>query len=346
MADLEPAWHAVSESRENPFISPAWFHAWLSCQDGELQPWVVVVRDGEEVRGLLPLVTAPRQRPRRLRFAGGRFGDYFHPVSSADDEEAVALAVAHALGEKQRDWGALVLDNVDVAASWVDVLRRSSTRRLAAMEDHREPLPYIDLSGISSWDEYLATRSRSFRAHLRRELRVLERDHAVRFRRSSNLAELGNDVSAFFDLHERRWETRGRSSLSRGHVRRALSDFATRAFEAGWLRLWFLEVDDEPIAAWYGWQVGRRYAHYQSGLDPSWSRRSAGLVLLGRTIQDAIAEGAAEYDMLSGGEAYKQRFASGRREARSLVVTRAWHPLRALAGAAIAARRVVRRFRS
>jgi CelD/BcsL family acetyltransferase involved in cellulose biosynthesis len=346
LEEVEPAWRALAEGRGNAFVSPQWFRAWLTRGDEETTPWVVVVRDGEGVRGLLPLVTSARGRPRRLRFAGGGFGDYFQPVSAAEDEEAVALAAANALRERQREWEALVLDHVDVTAPWVESLLRSSTPRLAAVEDHRDPLPYIDLTGISSWDDYLATRSRSFRAHLRRELRVLEREHTVRFRRSRDPGQLGADVSAFFDLHELRWRARGASTLSRPGARRALHDFAAAALEAGWLRLWFLDVDEQPIAAWYGWRVGERYAHYQSGLDPVWSRRSAGLVLLGKTIRDAIEEGAAEYDMLAGGEAYKQRFATGRREARTLIVTRAWHPVRVLATAAVSARRVARRLRS
>ncbi|HET8651942.1 MAG TPA: GNAT family N-acetyltransferase [Gaiellaceae bacterium] len=345
LADFERAWRALAESRENAFISPEWFRAWLARQPGETAPWVVVVRDEEGLRGLLPLVISLRERPRRLRFAGGPFGDYFHPVSAAQDEETVAFAAANVLAQRKGDWSVIILDNVDIAAQWVVSLRRWSMRRLAAVEDHREVLPYIDLSGISSWDDYLATRSRKFRAHLRRELRVLERDHAVRFRRTLSAAELTADVSAFLDLHERRWQTRGTSTLSRPGAHSALLNFAAAALDAGWLRLWFLEIDEQPIAAWFGWRIGQRYAHYQSGLDPAWSRRSAGIVLLGRTIRDAIEEGAAQYDMLSGGEAYKQRFANGDRQTRTLVLTRAWHPVRVLATTSIAMRRVARRLR-
>lgn len=303
------------------------------------------MRDGGAVRGLLPLVTSPRPRLRQLRFAGGAFGDSFHPVSAPEDEKAVALVAGLALAERSDEWAVLILDNVHAAAPWVETLRRCSTRPLAALEAHRELVPYVDLSGIPSWDDYLATRSRKLRAQLRRGLRVLERDHTVRLRRTRRADELGADLSAFFDLHHRRRQQKGGSTLSGARARGALADFAAAALKAGWLRLWLLDVDEQPIAAWYGWRIGQRYAHYQSGLDPAWSRASAGMVLQGLTIRDAIEDGAAEYDMLVGGEVYKQRLATGQREARTVVITRAWHPARALATAAVGARRIGRRFR-
>lgn len=345
LADVEPAWRRLAEARGNAFVSPEWFRAWRKRQAEETVPWVVVVRDGDAIRGLLPLLSYARARVRLLRFAGGGFGDFFHPASAREDEEAVALAAGQTLAERRQEWTALILDNVDLAAPWVETLRNCSARPLAATEVHREALPFIDLSGISSWDGYVDTRSRKLRAQLRRGLRVLERDHAVRLRSASHAEELGLDLSVFFDLHHRRRGTVGGSTLSRPGARDALLDFAAAALNAGWLRLWFLDVDEQPIAAWYGWRIGQRYAHYQSGLDPAWSRSSAGLVLQGLTIQDAIEDGAGEYDMLAGGEWYKKRLATGRREARTLVITRAWHPMRALAAAAVGARRIGRRIR-
>jgi CelD/BcsL family acetyltransferase involved in cellulose biosynthesis len=348
LAEVEPEWRALAESRGNAFVSPEWYHAWLPHLGPRAQPWVLVLRreDGA-LQGVIPLVASIGRRPRRLRFAGGRFGDYFHPVSAIADEDACATVAAQALRDRHRDWAILVLDKVDVTSSWVDRLRgEPANALLPAVEDHREWLPYIDLSGLSSWEEYLATRSKKLRSQLGRELRVLERDHSVRFRRTLEASELEADVESFFDLHERRWTGRGRSTLAHEHVRAALADFAAAALAAGWLRLWFLEVDGHPIASWYGWRVGPRYGHYQSGLDPAWSRRSAGLILLGRTIRDAIEDGAIEYDMLGGGEEYKRRFETGRREAKTIVVTPRFHPVRGIAAAGVGARRLARRLRA
>lgn len=347
LAEVEPEWRALAESRGNAFVSPEWFHAWLPHLGPRTKPWVLVVRtDDGSLRGLLPLVASVGRGPRRLRFAGGRFGDYFHPVAAAEDEEACAVAAGQALHERSGSWAVLVLDKVDVSSPWVDQVRgKPPNPTLPAVEDHREWLPYIDLSGFSSWDDYLATRSKNFRGQARRELRVLERDHSASFRRTLHASELDTDLASFFDLHERRWSGRGRSTLAHEPARAALADFAAAALKAGWLRLWFLEVDARPIASWYGWRVGPRYAFYQSGLDPAWSQRSAGLVLLGRTIRDAIEDGAREYEMLGGNEPYKGRFETARREAKTIVISRRFHTGRAAALVEVGARRLARRIR-
>ena len=51
----------------------------------------------------------------------------------------------------------------------------------------------------------------------------------------------------------------------------------------------------------------------QAGFEPAWSRYSVGFLLLAETVREAIAEGAVEYDLLVGDEAFKARFATGER---------------------------------
>ena len=73
-------------------------------------------------------------------------------------------------------------------------------------------------------------------------------------------------------------------------------------------------------AAWYGWYVGDRFSYYQAGFEPAWSRYSVGFLLLAETVREAIAEGAAEYDLLVGDEAFKARFATGERLGTSVLL--------------------------
>jgi CelD/BcsL family acetyltransferase involved in cellulose biosynthesis len=51
------------------------------------------------------------------------------------------------------------------------------------------------------------------------------------------------------------------------------------------------------------------FSFYQSGFAPAFARESVGLVMLARAIRQAIAEGAAEFDLLHGDESYKALWA-------------------------------------
>ena len=208
--------------------------------------------------------------------------------------------------------------------------------------DHPSTYRSAQLDGCR-WEDFLATRSRNFRSQLGRKFRALERDHAVRFRQTANPTELGRDMETLFDLHERRWGRRGSTVFRGDHAKGFHVDFATAAMQRGWVRLWLLEVDEVPIAAWYGWRLGDRYSYYQAGFDPAWSQHSPGFLLLARTLRAAIEEGADRYEMLLGNEEYKSRFAPLERSAQTLVITPTLHPARIAVTMDVSLRRLARR---
>lgn len=346
LADVEDAWAALAEARGNPFVSPAWFSAWLRTCGSDDRAFVPTLRerDGRLV-GLLPLVLSGRKRLRSLSFAGAAFGDYFHPVAfEGADEVATARAAAAALRERRRDWAILVADYVKAQASWLAELATTETMPLAAAPYHDRPSVYrsIDLSGLT-WEGYLANRSANFRSQLGRKARRLTHDHDVVYRQTE-AGTLARDMETLFDLHARRWAGRRTAVFASEGAREFHLEFAAAALARRWLRLWLLEVDGAPIAAWYGWRVGDRFLYYQAGFDADWSTHSPGLLMLGHTIRAALEEGAAVYDMLLGNETYKARFTEvDERAARTVVLTRRTHPARALVAADAAARRAVRR---
>jgi CelD/BcsL family acetyltransferase involved in cellulose biosynthesis len=220
----------------------------------------------------------------------------------------------------------LMLNRVDTGGDWWQGLRNGSDRPQARFIQQRAELPSISLDGLD-WEGYLETRSSSFRKKLRQRDRKLEREGAVRVRATTD-DSLESDLAHFFALHERRWEER--SSLEAGDAKQSLSRFAEAAQRHGWLRLRLLEVDETPVAAFLGWRLGDTFTFYQSGFDPEWSELSVGMVLLTRTIESAIEEGAAEFDMLLGDEAYKKRFQNHSREVQTVILTKQMAPARVL----------------
>jgi CelD/BcsL family acetyltransferase involved in cellulose biosynthesis len=336
---LVPEWRRLAVARANAFITPDWYLAWLRANPGEVEPWVFALRDGAgELTALLPL-TRSTVKPFRLRLAGSSLGDVFEPVAADPaDEHALLEALGLAL-DQDRSWRSLLLENVPAEADWLDGLKQAGSRLHLTPIPHRdEVLPSIPLAG-GDWDAYLAKRSRNFRSQLGRKLRGLEREGEVGFRLSEGRDRLEPDMQAFFKLHDARWEGRGGSQALTARSREFHLDFAAAALQNGWLRLWLLELDSAPIAAWYGWSLGGRYAYYLAGFDQSWSRYSVGQLLLAHTIESAFAEGADTYDLLLGSEDYKARFAEASREVETVAVTRRWSKDRVAVRAESLARR-------
>jgi CelD/BcsL family acetyltransferase involved in cellulose biosynthesis len=342
LGEIEADWRSLAERRGNAFLTPEWYFAWLRSYGAQADPAVIAVRaPAGDLRGIMPLARDRAARPRSLRFGGANLADHLHPVAGLEEEEAVAVAAGARLGAEISGWSAIVLDNVDADAGWWRAMMSAAPVSLAAVSYRETTLPCIQLP--TSWDTYLASRSRNFRSQLGRKLRALQRSHEVLFRRTQAASELASDLETFFRLHDARWESRGGSSSTTERARSFHADFAAAALERGWLRLWLMEVDGDSVAAWYGWRLGERYSYYLAGFEPRWSDASVGLLLLAHTVHEAIDEAASEYDLLLGEEAYKQRFATATRPVETVILARPFHPMRVLAGAEAALWRAHRR---
>ena len=140
----------------------------------------------------------------------------------------------------------------------------------------------------------------------KRKFRALERDRAVRFPPNGEPhLNSGRDMETFVRspraaLPGRRGSTVFRGDHAEGVPRR--SSRRRGAMQRGWVRLWPLEVDEVPIAAWYGWRLGDRYAvTIRPASIPAWSQTSAqGFLLLARrALRAAIEEARCDrYEML------------------------------------------------
>jgi len=72
--------------------------------------------------------------------------------------------------------------------------------------------------------------------------------------------------------------------------------------------LWMLWLEDRPAAALFCLEQAGTVGLYNSGFDPEARAMSPGVVLISRTIEDAIARGFLRYDFLRGEEPYKYGF--------------------------------------
>jgi CelD/BcsL family acetyltransferase involved in cellulose biosynthesis len=167
----------------------------------------------------------------------------------------------------------------------------------------RESSPTLSL--VRGWEAFLAGRSANFRQQVRRRERRLARSHELRFRLAADAHRLDDDLDLLFALHLVRWGAASPFLRWEAFHR----DFARLALRRGWLRLWFLELDGRPVAAWHGFRFSGVESYYQAGRDPEMADESVGFVLLAHSIREAANDGMQEYRFLRGGEPYKYRFA-------------------------------------
>jgi CelD/BcsL family acetyltransferase involved in cellulose biosynthesis len=295
-------WTALAERAGNLFATWEWADAWWRTYGGERRLAVTGCRgaDGRLV-AILPLYVAERGPVKMLRFIGHGPADQLGPVCAPEDRQATAGALQRLLAERRGAWNVMLAERLAPAEGW--------TGMLGATVVHREESPTLQIGG-RSFEEYLASRSKNFRDQVRGRARKLARKHEVEYR-LSDAETLDGDLATLFRLHDARWsESEEDTSAFDDTRRRFHGEFARHALERGWLRLWVLEADGEPVACWYGFRFAQIDWYYQSGRDPEWERQSVGFVLMAHTIAAAFDDGMLEYRLLRGGEGYKDRFAS------------------------------------
>ncbi|HSK35404.1 MAG TPA: GNAT family N-acetyltransferase, partial [Actinomycetota bacterium] len=292
--ELAGEWTALAAAGGNPFGTFEWASCWWRHHGGDRRPLVVAGRaaDGRLVT-VLPLYLWASRPLRILRFIGHGAGDQLGPVHAPGDREAAAALARQALAEL--GWDLFVGEQLPARALWSDLLEARVIRR--------EGSPVL-AAPDGGWPAYLAGRSANFRQQLGRRERNLARRHQVDLRLVQDPGQLPEAMDTLFALHRLRW---GDDSgfLPRQAFHR---EFAALALERGWLRLWLLDLDGRPAAAWYGLRLGGVEHYYQSGRDPAFDSLSAAFVLLAHTIRSAFEDGVREYRFGRGQDPYKYRF--------------------------------------
>ena len=292
-AELRSEWSPLVKSGRSIFATWEWCEAWWSHfgKGRSLLLHACRSADGRLV-SVLPLYVWREQRPRVLRFLGHGPGDELGPVYAPGAEHVAARGLRAALDAHR--WDIFFGQQLPGDEAWSEALGATTWRREASPVVHVPP---------GGWEEYLAGRSSNFRAQLARRQRSLENAGSPRFR-LANETTLDRDLDTLFALHRSRWGSRGTDFGDSAFHR----EVARTALERRWLRLWLLELDGRPVAAWHGFKVGDVASYYQAGRDPAYERLSVGFVLLAHTLRAAVAEGATEYRLGRGAEAFKYRF--------------------------------------
>ena len=337
LGDLQGGWNALAVAREDVFATWDWATLWLEHFGAGRRAAVGVTRDGAgNLRCVVPLHLRSYGPVSVARFLGDGVGDHAGPVCRPGDEAVAADAVDQWLGSVGR-CDLLYADRMAGDTAWGSLLGGTVVARRGS--------PVLDVAG-RTWEDILGDGSRNFRQQVRRYERRLMVDHDVTYRLADDPDRLDADLETLFRLHRARWG--GHTPFS--DDRRAFHvAFARRALDRGWLRLWLLEVDGVPVAAHHGFRIGAAQSYYQAGRVPAWDSYHVGFVLLAHVIREAVGSGVQRYELLQGGDPYKQRFATRDPGLDTVIVPRT-APGRAVAGgAAIAgfvppdARRAVRR---
>jgi CelD/BcsL family acetyltransferase involved in cellulose biosynthesis len=301
VAALSEQWDSLLQSTacNRAFSSAAWFLSACNA-DPSVSPCVIAAWRGFELVGVLPLVDVSGTGS--LEFP---LSDYNDVIARPSDNVAVEGMLDCALGLGRR----LRLKNLRLDSNCYRAVVRAGPDLVEKRFQIGYTCFYINLQ--TSYDDYLASRSKKLRADLRRQERKARQNGLVVTALSPEGFAPERLPEIFLSLHLARFqkETCFRNPTQQAFVRAAFPEL----FRQGRLKPFVLTAGEEVIAIDICLTGPRGLCAWNGGFLPEAEEYSPGKLFVAEQLRQAFGLGMEEYDWLQGDESYKSRWATDSR---------------------------------
>ncbi|MGA1875832.1 MAG: GNAT family N-acetyltransferase [bacterium] len=286
-----------------PFQSPGWLIPWWEhFGQGELR--LLTLRHEGRLIGLAPfsISKASGSPVKRVLLMGTGISDYLDVLIEPEFEQAGLTAIITYLDSIRPYWDMCDFQQLRPQSP----LLRAESGIWSDTLILQDPCPVLPLPAAGknlheSYSPHLSQNLHYYR-HRAEKMGPVTIERADR----SNFDEL---FTSFIRLHNERWQSNGgHGLLTDTDVQNFYRDAALNLLEAGVLRLYALRLGCRMAACLYGFIHKGRFYYYLGGFDPAFRGLSPGTLLIGLVMEEAILQGATEFDFLRGQETYKYRW--------------------------------------
>jgi CelD/BcsL family acetyltransferase involved in cellulose biosynthesis len=331
---LAEEWNALvrQSSNDTLTLTHEWMTTWWEVFGDGRELYILLVRDGNELIGIAPMLKRTVQHYgvlpfRRIEFlASGEeeadeiCSDYLDFILKRGREEEALDLILRYIYEKDADWDEVLLTDVAGDSVNLPLVKGFCEESGIKMQQMRDELAiYLPLT--KNFEQVIEEISPSFRRKIRHDRRAFAA-FGGEIRLIDNEEQFEAGFEALIELHRARWISRGGEGVFASEkFTRFHRLFAAKALRNSWLRLYVAFKDNKPLAAIYNFVYNNKVHYYQSGFRQENSGlQSPGVLMQAYCIENSIQEGFDEFDFLKGKEgSYKFRWQP---QTRSLVQMR------------------------
>jgi CelD/BcsL family acetyltransferase involved in cellulose biosynthesis len=301
---ITPEWNSVLERSacNRAFSSANWYLA--ACRhDPTVSPYVIIACRDSHLAGILPLALCDEGE---MAAFPTPLADYNDMITLSENVNVQVGLLQYAFSQAG-DYRRLRLDDIRSDSNCARALQhigRSHTMHQASLE--KETCPYIQLP--SSYQEYLETRSESFKKRLKYAQRHAARNNLTTMELEPETFPPAQLAELFLSLHQNRY--REKSCFLQGKAQSFVREVFPILFAGRSLRAFAL-FEKEQIIGINICMVGiKSLCYWNGGFLPEASNFSPGKLLIDAGIRQAFAMQFEEYDFLRGAESYKSDWAN------------------------------------
>jgi CelD/BcsL family acetyltransferase involved in cellulose biosynthesis len=284
---------------DRPFVLPGWMNAWWRHFGPGYGLTLCGFWKGERLIGIAPL----RRRGSTAAIVGGAdVCDYLDLVAAPDTAFEFFRGVFAALGRS----GVSLVDFENLRPDSTVLSYAPAVAADMGLDAVCTPQGVsFEMTLPETWDAYLGGLTGKQRHEVRRKLRRVREAGRIDFRVVDRLADDGDAVGTFLGLFRSNRPDKQRfMSAAMADYFRRLADEMDRIKA---LRLCFLDIDHQPVAAVMCVDYGGVAYLYNNGYDDRFRSLSVGLISKVLSIRDSIERGLTHFDFLKGTEAYKRQ---------------------------------------
>lgn len=309
--ELAGVWNRLLSQSESDtiFLTWEWLQAWWKVYAPHRDLLILAAYEGSELIGIAPFCLKNEKKCsatwRCLRFLGdgSSDSDYLNFIIQRGKESEVIEAFLEFLHEMQGKWDVAELEGPLQESRVAAALRLGIRRR--GWKYSEEAVPCTTLRLPSSWDIYLKSLKPRYRTKVRSTLAFFDEQSATT-KGCSSPDEIGEWLPMMFDLHTRRWQSRGESGVFGNAAKRLFySEISRSALQKGWLAFHRMDWADRAVAMQFGFAYQNRFYLLQEGYDPDFEGISPGMALRATLLRQWIGQGMSEYDFLAGRARHK-----------------------------------------
>ena len=315
---LQEAWEELYRQADmrSPFTSFQWFDTWFQVFGDPETVRIVVVRDDNRVRAILP------GRIEKHRYGGLPLTCFVFPADAHTPRSGVVCLPGNVDAARAAIMATMTLDEpVDLAilpdielhsVNW-QVLSGGLPAPCSVRVEHRYQSPFFSME--DGWEAYLRGRSVNFRKSIRQSIKRCEGRGQV----TSEVFVVGQNFQAGLDrlraLDERTWQGKNGSGVFRSRNWGRFYDKLSRtSLPLVRFELEFLLIDGVDVAFALLASQGEQAFLLRTGYDTDYENYHPGVTLQERFCKRLVAAGVTNFDFGAFITEYKKRWETGRHE--------------------------------
>lgn len=314
---LKEEWNGLLEKSllgNNVFLTWEWLSTWWKHFGEGRKLLVLMVEEQDRILAIAPLMLTKYRllgfgNIQKIEFVGTPDSDYHNFIILEREEECLRLMIRY-VKENLSGWDWIELKEIPesfVTTRLVQSLPKNNLHELRLNVRVCNICPYVPLP--ASCELLMKGLKKNIRQNLNKYMRRIKENGNVELKRyDATGLSVRENMEIFIALHRKGWAARGFPGAFEMRPR-AFHDFhveiAEKFAEKDWLGLYFLTVNDEPVASQYAFEYGDKMYYYLAGVDPRYASYSVGNLIIKSLLETCISKGLKEYDMLRGDEPYK-----------------------------------------